>query len=109
MDLDDFKEVGLQKNSILKNSATSDALSFVDNVWYAETNRRGRWMDLIGDYAGNELFVVDGTHVSSSAQDDFMISVLGDSLLQIVLDDPLLALGNGADGKAISDQRILSG
>ncbi|KAF8601954.1 P-loop containing nucleoside triphosphate hydrolase protein [Ceratobasidium sp. AG-I] len=36
-----------------------------------------RWMDLIGDYAGDEFFVVDG-----------------DSLCQIVLDDENLAIGD---------------
>lgn len=35
-----------------------------------------RWVDIIGSYAGKELFVVDG-----------------DALIQSVLDDPLLALG----------------
>ena len=52
-------------------------------------------MDLIGDYAGNESFIIDGTL-------DILLSVLrrlligifeGESLIQLVLDDPLLALG----------------
>jgi hypothetical protein len=30
------------------------------NTWYRERNRRGRQMDLIGDYAGTEPFVLDG-------------------------------------------------
>ncbi|CAE6475433.1 unnamed protein product [Rhizoctonia solani] len=38
--------------------------------------RRPRWMDLVGDYAGDEFFVVDG-----------------DSLCQVVLDDELVAIG----------------
>ncbi|KAH7332993.1 hypothetical protein B0J17DRAFT_677146 [Rhizoctonia solani] len=38
--------------------------------------RRPRWMDLVGDYAGDEFFVVDG-----------------DSLCQVVLDDDLVAIG----------------
>ncbi|CAE6542924.1 unnamed protein product [Rhizoctonia solani] len=38
--------------------------------------RRPRWMDLVGDYAGDEFFVVDG-----------------DSLCQVVLDDELVAVG----------------
>ncbi|CAE6496597.1 unnamed protein product [Rhizoctonia solani] len=39
-------------------------------------NRRPRWMDLVGDYAGDEFFVVDG-----------------DSLCQVVLDDELVSIG----------------
>ncbi|KAF8671655.1 P-loop containing nucleoside triphosphate hydrolase protein [Rhizoctonia solani] len=38
--------------------------------------RRPRWMDLIGDYAGDEFFIVDG-----------------DSLCQVVLEDELVAIG----------------
>lgn len=39
--------------------AVSDALKWADAVWHA-ASRRARWMDLIGDYAGQEPFVVDG-------------------------------------------------
>ena len=28
--------------------------------WYARTAKTARWMDLVGDYAGDELFIVDG-------------------------------------------------
>ena len=35
------------------------ALVHIDH-WYRERNRRGRQMDLIGDYAGTEPFVLDG-------------------------------------------------
>ena len=35
------------------------ALLHIDH-WYRERNRRGRQMDLIGDYAGTEPFVLDG-------------------------------------------------
>ncbi|KLO14115.1 P-loop containing nucleoside triphosphate hydrolase protein [Schizopora paradoxa] len=52
------------------------ALSVVDHSWYAPFSKKSRWMDLVGDYAGQELFVIDG-----------------DSLIQYILDDPLLALG----------------
>ncbi|KAJ1300164.1 hypothetical protein OPQ81_011916 [Rhizoctonia solani] len=38
--------------------------------------RQPRWMDLVGDYAGDEFFVVDG-----------------DSLCQVVLEDELVAIG----------------
>lgn len=36
------------------------ALRYIDDHWYRERNRRGRQMDLIGDYAGTEPFVLDG-------------------------------------------------
>ena len=36
------------------------ALRYIDSHWYRERNRRGRQMDLIGDYAGAEPFVLDG-------------------------------------------------
>ncbi|EKM57510.1 uncharacterized protein PHACADRAFT_192658 [Phanerochaete carnosa HHB-10118-sp] len=52
------------------------ALAYFDEAWYLKASRRARRMDLIGDYAGNELFIIDG-----------------DSLLELALDDPLLALG----------------
>lgn len=41
------------------------ALLYIDDNWYRERNRRGRQMDLIGDYAGAELFVLDGNSPSS--------------------------------------------
>ena len=36
------------------------ALRHIDDRWYRERNRRGRQMDLMGDYAGTEPFVLDG-------------------------------------------------
>ncbi|KAF9648472.1 P-loop containing nucleoside triphosphate hydrolase protein [Thelephora ganbajun] len=56
------------------------ALRYIDDHWYRERNRRGRQMDLIGDYAGTEPFVLDG-----------------EALLQEVLDDPLLAIAHPSD------------
>ncbi|KAF8325454.1 uncharacterized protein EI90DRAFT_3128818 [Cantharellus anzutake] len=49
------------------------AQHFCCSTW---TKRGGRMLDIVGDYAGQELFLLDG-----------------DALLQLVLDDPLLALG----------------
>ncbi|KAF5370269.1 hypothetical protein D9758_006936 [Tetrapyrgos nigripes] len=57
-----------------------DALHYVDSKWFMDLQRKARWMDLIGDFAGDEPFVLDG-----------------ESLLQLVLDDPLLALGRVGD------------
>lgn len=57
------------------------ALKFIDDNWYKKiAGKRARWMDLIGDYAGNERFILDG-----------------ESLLQQVLGDPLLALARPGD------------
>ncbi|EIW61285.1 P-loop containing nucleoside triphosphate hydrolase protein [Trametes versicolor FP-101664 SS1] len=83
MDLDDFdaavEQLPLDPGSSNAQSP-KDAVRLIDAQWYTPVSRRGRWMDLIGDYAGSEPFVVDG-----------------EALLQLVLDDPLLALGRTDD------------
>ncbi|KAI0048817.1 P-loop containing nucleoside triphosphate hydrolase protein [Auriscalpium vulgare] len=56
------------------------ALALLDGAWYRGVVKYARWMDLIGDYAGSERFIVDG-----------------ESLLQEVLNDPLLAIGRAED------------
>lgn len=75
LDLDGF-EVGstvVDDPSVGNNIATTgldsqSALRYIDDHWYRERNRRGRQMDLIGDYAGTEPFVLDGNgHPSSAA------------------------------------------
>ncbi|KAK2461121.1 hypothetical protein APHAL10511_006648 [Amanita phalloides] len=82
MDLDDFADTGVKQTSIdlNKNLTIQQALKVFDDHWYALTYRSARWMDLIGDYGGSELFIIDG-----------------ESLLQQVLDDPLLAIGQDGD------------
>lgn len=61
MDLDDFHQLGLQSGDVkLREKSPHSAVMFVDDVFYSETSRRARWMDLIGDYAGNEMFLMDG-------------------------------------------------
>jgi hypothetical protein len=38
-----------------------EALKYIDDHWYKEFGgKKARWMDLIGDYAGNERFILDG-------------------------------------------------
>ena len=38
-----------------------EALKCIDNRWYKTVaGKKARWMDLIGDYAGNERFTLDG-------------------------------------------------
>ena len=56
-----------------KLTSDGEALSSLDSEWFSK--QYPHFMDLIGDYAGKELFVIDG-----------------DSLVQRVLSDPLLAL-----------------
>ena len=43
-----------------KNAKASEAVKHLDEKWYRTVAKRARWMDLIGDYAGNERFMVDG-------------------------------------------------
>lgn len=66
MDLDDFdaavEQLPLDVGSSNAQSP-KDAVRLIDAQWYTPVSRRGRWMDLIGDYAGSEPFVVDGEHV----------------------------------------------
>jgi hypothetical protein len=39
-----------------------EALKCIDDRWYKTiAGKRTRWMDLIGDYAGNERFILDGS------------------------------------------------
>lgn len=67
-DLDDFDAALEQlaidssgEDDLISPSWTAKkALDYIDTHWYTAVNRRGRWMDLIGDYAGTEPFVVDG-------------------------------------------------
>lgn len=66
MDLDDFdaavEQLPLDSGSSNAQSP-KDAVRLIDAQWYTPVSRRGRWMDLIGDYAGSEPFIVDGEHV----------------------------------------------
>ncbi|KAJ7917141.1 hypothetical protein B0H13DRAFT_2231514 [Mycena leptocephala] len=85
MDLENFDDVDRldhplsveQHNSI----SSHQALDEVDQQWFTSATRRARWMDLLGDYAGAELFIISG-----------------ESLLERVLDNPLLAIGRSQDG-----------
>ncbi|CAG8755393.1 1721_t:CDS:2, partial [Acaulospora colombiana] len=60
--------------SPLMDDQMAEALRQLDTEWF--TKLRPRWVDIIGAYAGKELFLVDG-----------------DALIQVVLDDRLLQLG----------------
>lgn len=76
--------------------SAKEALELIDQAWYMLANKRARWMDLLGDYAGTEPFVIDGMfldQVNVFYPQRNIYSSTGESLLQMVLDDPLLALG----------------
>lgn len=62
MDLENFETVEAPPpgDDLSQTSSAANALRYLDAHWFTQMNRRGRWMDLIGDYAGNELFVLDG-------------------------------------------------
>ncbi|KAI0703425.1 hypothetical protein BC835DRAFT_1024109 [Cytidiella melzeri] len=75
MDLDGFEDVSTSEPVSLHSESTIDAIRYFDSAWYGALSRKARWMDLVGDYAGNEPFVIDG-----------------DSLLQLIFSDKMLAL-----------------
>ena len=50
-------------------------------------------MDLLEDYAGSEPLIVDGKSHHLHSLLYCLTRLSGESLLQIVLDDPLLAIG----------------
>ena len=70
MDLTDFppEDAVLTALSGVQEDAASDetmdaveALKYIDENWYKKfVGKKTRWMDLIGDYAGNERFILDG-------------------------------------------------
>lgn len=63
MDLENFDDIdGLDQRISVGDAALSPqkALEEVDRWWFTPATRRARWMDLLGDYAGTELFVVSG-------------------------------------------------
>jgi hypothetical protein len=43
----------------------AQALDSLDRSWYIKATRSARWMDLLGDYAGTEPFLLDGMFLSS--------------------------------------------
>lgn len=115
MDLDDFdaalSALPLDEEPLGRALTAKDAVEYIDMEWYASVSRRGRWMDLIGDYAGSEPFVVDGTS-SYWARWVYIVShvplfiLQGEALIGLVLDDPLLALGR-KDGALIVESFLL--
>ncbi|KAJ7157241.1 hypothetical protein C8R46DRAFT_1004148 [Mycena filopes] len=84
MDLENFDDIDeLSSPSLVEKQSRISAhraLELIDERWFTPATRRARWMDLLGDYAGAELFVISG-----------------ESLLERILDDPLLAIGQDGD------------
>ena len=60
MDLEGFDDAIGPNNNSLQNLSFLQVLDFIDNEWYIKASRSARWMDLLGDYAGSEPFVIDG-------------------------------------------------
>lgn len=58
----------------MASSSIPAALRQLNTLWF--THIRPRWVDILGSYAGKELFLVDG-----------------DALVQYVLDDRLIGIG----------------
>ncbi|KZP15488.1 P-loop containing nucleoside triphosphate hydrolase protein [Athelia psychrophila] len=83
MDLENFEIADVSNQPVQSAHAkytTAEALRHLDEVWYTQASRRARWINIIGDFAGSERFIIDG-----------------ESLLQLVLDDHLLAIGRSDD------------
>ncbi|KAK7443198.1 hypothetical protein VKT23_015796 [Stygiomarasmius scandens] len=83
MDLNDFPPnilPELASAETVQNLSFKEALQYTDQTWSINLGKAARWMDLVGDYAGSEPYVVDG-----------------ESLLRLTLSDPLLALGQADD------------
>ena len=62
---DDALEANLPANSAgnLSFARASDSL---DRNWYIKATRSARWMDLLGENAGTEPFLLDGIFLSLS-------------------------------------------
>jgi len=60
MDLEGFDDAIPPKKQSFQNSPFYQVIDSIDNEWYTRASRSARWMDLLGDYAGSEPFVIDG-------------------------------------------------
>jgi hypothetical protein len=61
MDLEEFEIISYADTPVPKLFTASAALDRLDAQWYVPKSKHARWMDLLGDYAGTELFLIDGT------------------------------------------------
>ena len=60
MDLDGFGNLLGTASTSLRSEDAAAAIQYVDSAWYGGLSRKARWMDLVGDFAGDEPFVIDG-------------------------------------------------
>ena len=63
MDFDQFDDGPqdlAQVAEVIAESNAQKALDIFDHAWYIGRSRASRRMDLLGDYAGNEFFLIDG-------------------------------------------------
>jgi hypothetical protein len=65
MDLEEFDDLDeITRNPTWSKTTNLDPGSILeeaDEKWYIKASRAARWMDLLGDYAGSEPFIIDGT------------------------------------------------
>ena len=71
MDLEGFDDAIATPRKKFKSSSFHQVIERIDDEWYFRASRSARWMDLLGDYAGSEPFVLDGkfyflSHLSST-------------------------------------------
>jgi hypothetical protein len=71
MDLEGFDEAIATPRKKSKSSSFHRVIERINDEWYFRASRSARWMDLLGDYAGSEAFVIDGkfhslSHLSST-------------------------------------------
>ena len=62
MDLEEFDDPigGPGSVNLSGDQAYIEGLERLDDHWFIKATRSSRWMDLLGDYAGTEPFVIDG-------------------------------------------------
>ena len=62
MDLEEFDHPVDHPGSVnfSGDQAYIKGLKLLDDRWFVKATRSARWMDLLGDYAGTEPFVIDG-------------------------------------------------
>ena len=68
MDLEEFEIIGRSNSPVPKSFSPSSALTYLDKEWFTPRSKHARRMDLLGDYAGSELFVIDGMDRSYSSK-----------------------------------------
>lgn len=60
MDLEEFERSNHKLSLPYDFQTAHEALDVLDQQWFINATRSARWMDLLGDYAGDEPFIIDG-------------------------------------------------